>query len=309
MKKMALVLSIMLLTNTMANLVYANTSPYTIDKTTINGLHSATRQSKVKDIIITEPAPGLFEKDKTIYLKADRLLFEDGATVEITKGNIRIKKIDADGDILKITIEKASSQASEIKISNIKFYLDGNLADGTYDLDLITEESATYPNNVFGGFYEQSTKRGNDATSFVTLIKDFVTISTTPRDKQETPVMYRDIISIPMSEQDINSEQAYLYNGTIMIPLRAVTENLSDSVSVQWDEETKTIVIRSGQRIGSIQIGSNIMNLNGVATPMKTAPEIRNNRVFIAVEDIAYLLGINENNIQWNTETLTVTLN
>lgn len=299
----------MLLTNTIGNVVYANTPSYTIDKTTTNGLHSATRQSQVKDIVITEPTPGLFEKDKTIYLKADRLLFEDGATVEITKGNIRVKKIDIDRDILKITIEKASSQASEIKISNIKFYLDGNLADGTYNLDLITEESETYPNNVFGGFYEQSTKKGNDATSSVTLIKDFVTISTTPREKQETPILYRDVISIPVSEQNTEPEKGYLYNGTIMIPLRVVIENLSDSVSVQWNEETKTVVIRSGQRIGSIQIGNNIMNLNGVATPMKTAPEIKNSRVFISVEDMAYLLGINENNIQWNPETLIVTLN
>ncbi len=309
MKKTVLVLSIMLLTNIMGNVVYANTPHYIIDKTTINGLHSATRQSQVKDIIITEQAPGLFEKDKTIYLKADRLFFEDGATVEITKGNIRIKKIDTDGDILKITIEKASSQASEIKISNIKFYLDGNLADGTYDLDLITEESEIYPNNVFGGFYEQSTKRGNDATSSITLIKDFVTISTTPRDKQETPIIYRNTMSIPVSEQNTEVEQAYLSNGTIMIPLRAVAEGLSGSINVQWDDETKTVVIHSGQRISSMKIGSNIMNLNGVATPMKAVPEIKNGRIFIPVEDIAYLLGINENNIQWNSETMTVTLN
>jgi len=293
MKKTVLVLSIMLLTNIMGNVVYANIPHYIIDKTTINGLHSATRQSQVKDIIITEQAPGLFEKDKTIYLKADRLFFEDGATVEITKGNIRIKKIDTDGDILKITIDKASSQASEIKISNIKFYLDGNLADGTYDLDLITEESEIYPNNVFGGFYEQSTKRGNDATSSITLIKDFVTISTTPRDKQETPIIYRNTMSIPVSEQNTEVEQAYLSNGTIMIPLRAVAEGLSGSINVQWDDETKTVVIHSGQRISSMKIGSNIMNLNGVATPMKAVPEIKNGRIFIPVEDIAYLLGIN----------------
>lgn len=309
MKKISLVLSILLLTNIMGNVVYANTPYYTIDKTTINGLHSATRQAQVKDIVITEPAPGIFEKDKTIYLKVDRLCFEDGASTEIIKGNIRIKKIDIDRDILKITIDKASSQASEIKISDVKFYLDGNLADGTYDLDLITEESEKYPNNVFGGFYEQSTKRGNEATSSVTLIKDFVTISTTPREKQETPVIYRDIISIPVSEQSTEVEQAYLSNETIMIPLRAVAEGLSDSINVQWNDEAKTVVIYSGQRIASMKIGSNIINLNGVSTPMKAVPEIKNSRIFIPVEDIAYILGINEDNIQWNSETMTITLN
>lgn len=310
MKKTALVLSIMLLTNIMGNVVYANTPHYIIDKTTINGLHSATRQSQVKDIIITEQAPGLFEKDKTIYLKADRLFFEDGATVEITKGNIRIKKIDTDGDILKITIEKASSQASEIKISNIKFYLDGNLADGTYDLDLITEESEEYANNVFGGFYEQSTQKGNHVADSVILIKDFVTISTTPRDKQQTSVIDRNAVSITVTEQYPQENSGYLQNEIIMVPLRAVVQNSynTDAV-VQWDDETKSVVVRLGQRICSMKIGDNVVNVNGVITPMTAAPEIKNGRIFIPVQDLAYILGISENKIQWDSETMTVTLN
>lgn len=303
MKKIALVLSIALFTNIMGNMAYAQTS-YTINETTINGLHAGNHQAQVKDIILTEAAPGLFEKNKTIYLKADRLIFEEDASVEVTKGNIKIKKLETDGDILKLTIEKASSEASEIKISNIQFYLDGNLADGTYDLDVITEESETYPNNVFGGFYEQSTEKGNHATSSITLIKDFVTISTTPRDKKQGTVMDRNTISIPVSEQD-----AYLLNGTIMIPLRAITESLSDKAVVQWDDATKTVIIRYGQRIGSMTVGSNKMNFNGVITPMKAAPEIKEDRIFIPVEDLAYLFGINENKIQWNPETMTITLN
>ena len=94
MKKTAIVLSIALLTGVMGNTAYAHTN-YTIDKTTINGLHTANRYAEVKDIVITEPAAGLFEKNKTIYLKADRLDFEYGATVEVTKGNIRIKEIES----------------------------------------------------------------------------------------------------------------------------------------------------------------------------------------------------------------------
>lgn len=307
MKKTAIVLSIALLIGVMGNTAYAHTN-YTIDKTTINGLHIANRYAEVKDIVITEPTAGLFEKNKTIYLKADRLDFEDGATVEITKGDIRVKEIETDGDILKLTIEKASSEASEIKISNIKFYLDGSLADGTYDLDLITEESDKYTNNVFGGFYEQSTEKGNHAVSSITLIKDFVTISTTPRDKQQTPVIDRNTVSIAVTEQQENS--GYLKNGIIMVPLRAVVQSsYNENVVVQWDDETKTVVVRLGQRICSMKIGDNVVNVNGVITPMTTAPEIKNGRIFIPVQDLAYILGISENKIQWDSETMTVILN
>lgn len=309
MKKTAIVLSIALLTGVMGNTAYAHTN-YTIDKTTINGLHTANRYAEVKDIIITEPVAGLFEKNKTIYLKADRLDFEDGATVEVTKGNIRIKEIEADRDILKLTIEKASSEASEIKISNIKFYLDGSLADGTYDLDLITEESEEYANNVFGGFYEQSTQKGNHVADSITLIKDFVTISTTPRDKQQTPVIDRNAVSITITEQYPQENSGYLQNEIIMIPLRAVVQNSynTDAV-VQWDDETKSVVVRLGQRICSMKIGDNVVNVNGVITPMTAAPEIKNGRIFIPVQDLAYILGISENKIQWDSETMTVTLN
>ena len=307
MKKTAIVLSIALLTGVMGNTAYAHTN-YTIDKTTINGLHIANRYAEVKDIVITEPTAGLFEKNKTIYLKADRLDFEDGATVEITKGDIRVKEIETDGDILKLTIEKASSEASEIKISNIKFYLDGSLADGTYDLDLITEESDKYTNNVFGGFYEQSTEKGTHAAPSITLIKDFVTISTTPRDKQQTPVIDRNTVSIAVIEQQENS--GYLQNGIIMVPLRAVVQgSCNENVVVQWDDETKTVVVRLGQRICSMKIGDNVVNVNGVITPMTTAPEIKNGRIFIPVQDLAYILGISENKIQWDREAMTVILN
>ena len=306
MKKTVIVLSIALLTGVMGNTAYA----HTIDKTTINGLHTANRYAEVKDIIITEPVAGLFEKNKTIYLKADRLDFEDGATVEVTKGNIRIKEIEADRDILKLTIEKAISEASEIKISNIKFYLDGSLADGTYDLDLITEESEEYANNVFGGFYEQSTQKGNHVADSVILIKDFVTISTTPRDKQQTPVIDRNAVSITVTEQYPQENSGYLQNEIIMVPLRAVVQNSynTDAV-VQWDDETKSVVVRLGQRICSMKIGDNVVNVNGVITPMTAAPEIKNGRIFIPVQDLAYILGISENKIQWDSETMTVTLN
>ncbi len=264
MKKTAIVLSIALLTGVMGNTAYAHTN-YTIDKTTINGLHTANRYAEVKDIVI---------------------------------------------DILKSTIEKASSEASEIKISNIKFYLDGSLADGTYDLDLITEESEEYANNVFGGFYEQSTQKGNHVADSITLIKDFVTISTTPRDKQQTPVIDRNAVSITITEQYPQENSGYLQNEIIMIPLRAVVQNSynTDAV-VQWDDETKSVVVRLGQRICSMKIGDNVVNVNGVITPMTAAPEIKNGRIFIPVQDLAYILGISENKIQWNSETMIVTLN
>ncbi|HIT86522.1 MAG TPA: hypothetical protein IAB62_01860 [Candidatus Coprocola pullicola] len=307
MKKISFFLSMTLLAAMIGNIaVYADTS-YTIDTTTINGSPAGIRQVEIKDIIITEPTAGLFEKDKVIYLKCDHLIFEDGATAEVVKGDIRIKEIEAEEDILKITIEKASSEAAEIKISNIQLYLDGSLANGKYDLDLITEESEAYPNNAFGGFYEQNTQKGDFATSSIAIIENFVTISTTPRDKQQTSVINTRSVSVAVSEYT-DSENAYVSQGHIMVPLRAIIEELSDKAIVRWDDTTKTVTIGIGKRTGSMTVGSNILNLNGVGTPMTVSPEIKEGRVFVPVEDLAYLLGIHESKIQWNPDTNTLTL-
>ena len=54
--------------------------------------------------------------------------------------------------------------------------------------------------------------------------------------------------------------------------------------------------------------GGNILNLNGVGNPMTVSPEIKEGRVFVPVEDLAYLLGIHESKIQWNPDTNTLTL-
>ena len=301
MKKTALLLSIMLFSAMGAN-TWAYANDYTIDATTINGSSAGIRQVDIKDIIITEPAAGLFEKDGVFYLKCDHVIFEDGATAEVIKGDIRIKEIQAENDILKIVIEKASSEASEIKISNIQLYLDGSLANGKYDLDCITEESLEYPNNVFGGFYEQS---NDSATSSVTIIENFVTISTTPRDKEEAS-LNTNTVSVAVSEYT-DSEKAYISKGHIMVPLRAIIEELSDKAIVRWDDATKTVTIGMGKRIGSMTVGSNVLNLNGVGTPMTASPEIIEGRVFIPAEDLAYFLGIHESKIQWNAETNTLT--
>lgn len=101
---------------------------------------------------------------------------------------------------------------------------------------------------------------------------------------------------------------AYISNGYTMLPVRAVTEALSGSAIVIWDDATKTVTITFGQRV-SMTVGSKQMMINGVSVAMQAACEITDSRAFIPLRDLGYALGLNDSKINWDDSTKTATLN
>lgn len=101
---------------------------------------------------------------------------------------------------------------------------------------------------------------------------------------------------------------AYISNGYTMLPVRAVTEALSGSAIVRWDDATKTVTITFGQRV-SMTVGSKQMMINGVSVAMQVACEITDSRAFIPLRDLGYALGLNDSKINWDDSTKTATLN
>lgn len=102
---------------------------------------------------------------------------------------------------------------------------------------------------------------------------------------------------------------AYISNGYTMLPVRAVTEALSGSAIVRWDDATKTVTITFGQRVISMTVGSKQMMINGVSVAMQAACEITDSRAFIPLRDLGYALGLNDSKISWDDSTKTATLN
>ena len=101
---------------------------------------------------------------------------------------------------------------------------------------------------------------------------------------------------------------AYISNGYTMLPVRAVTEALSGSAIVRWDDATKTVTITFGQRV-SMTVGSKQMMINGVSVALQAACEITDIREFIPLRDLGYALGLNDSKINWDDSTKTATLN
>jgi hypothetical protein len=255
------------------------------------------RQLDSEDILITESGAGAFKKDKYLYLRCKHVEFEDGIESVVEKGDIKIGSVSVDGDLIKIKISKESTKPSTIKLTNVKLKLDNNLSYGTYPLEIVTEESDDYPNNIFGQTYD-SNSSGFD-TKYIVLDSNYLTLV---KDDNTSP-------EIKISAAEGNSDGAYIQENRVMLPLRAITEKLNGSAVVSWDDASKTATVMLGDRVASFTVGDNTMNIKGVKISCVSPAEIKNGRMFLSLRDIAAFLGISDEKIKWDDENKTVILN
>lgn len=257
------------------------------------------RQLASDDIVINESGAGAFKKDKFLYLRCKNIDFEDGIEAVVESGDIKIGSVSVDGDIIKVKISKESTEASTIRLTNVKLKLANDLSFGTYPLEIITEESDEYPNNIFGKTYDENSS-GFD-TKYIVLDSNYLTLVKSDNAAST---------EVTISAADGNSDGAYINEeNRVMLPLRAITEKLNSSAIVSWDDETKTAAIIYGKKVASFKLGSNTMNIDGVEIPCVSPVEIKNNRMFLNLRDIATFLGIPDDKIKWDEATKTVILN
>lgn len=96
----------------------------------------------------------------------------------------------------------------------------------------------------------------------------------------------------------------YIKNNRTYVPVRFITESLG--ASVEWDQETKTVTIRSEEAIITMQIGNRRARVNGKIQMLETLPEIVNNRTMLPIKNICDALNCSTS---WDQETKTVTIN
>lgn len=93
----------------------------------------------------------------------------------------------------------------------------------------------------------------------------------------------------------------YIENDRTMVPYRFLTEALG--ANVIWDSDTKSVTVKNtGVEIVMTE-GSPNYTVNGKAMTMDTAPEIRNDRIFLPVRAAAEAMGMK---VAWSPEHLIV---
>ncbi|RXJ02205.1 copper amine oxidase N-terminal domain-containing protein [Anaerobacillus alkaliphilus] len=81
------------------------------------------------------------------------------------------------------------------------------------------------------------------------------------------------------------SDPSYLKNGRTLVPLRFVSENLG--TNVRWDKKTNKITVYTEGKTIVLTPGSTTVSVNGVATKIEAAPEIKNGRTFVPLRFIS----------------------
>ena len=315
-------------------------APVTVEATSTDAIIDY-RHTAIGDITITEAEAGVLSKDKTLGVKVENLEFDDDPTVEVVSGDLKIDSVKVDGGVIKIKIKSESAKTpAVIKITNCELLMDRTIPAGSYALKLTATDTwtdkkndkatATWDGTDFNvdgddksdAIFQNSIKDGDDydKTPFfdsrnVTVVKDYVNVVTAGRDQDDSTFTTQLKVTIGGNEMYANDKAialdvpAYISNGYTMLPVRAVTEALSGSAIVRWDDPTKTVTITFGSRVINMTVGSNVMVINGVNVAMQAKCEITDSRAFIPLRDMGYALGLNDDKIKWDDATKTATLN
>ena len=315
-------------------------APVTVEATSTDAIIDY-RHTAIGDITITEAEAGVLGKGKTLGVKVEDLEFDDDPTVEVVSGDLKIDKVDVDGGVINIKIKSESAKTpAVIKITNCELKMDRTIPAGSYALKLTatdkykqdatdtiekswdgdsfnakqdTSKDAIFKNSVESGVDEENTPLFDSRN--VTVVKDYVNVVTAGRDQDDSTFTTQLKVTIGGNEMYANDKAialdvpAYISNGYTMLPVRAVTEALSGSAIVRWDDATKTVTITFGSRVINMTVGSNVMVINGVNVAMQAKCEITDSRAFIPLRDMGYALGLNDDKIAWDDATKTATLN
>ena len=296
------------------------------------------RHTTIGDITITEAEAGLLEKGKKFALEIEKLKFDDDPTVEVVSGDMKLKDVKVNNGKIEITVDSESAkEPAVIKITNAELFMERDIPAGEYALKLAAVDphdkgDATWATSGSDAYFtvterddaifQSSIEDGDneDDTPFfdsrsVKVVDGYVNVVTSGRDQGDNTFTTTLKVTIGATEMYANDKAialdvpAYISNGYTMLPVRAVTEALSDSAIVRWDDPTHTVTITFGDRVINMVVGSSTMVINGVEVPMQAQCEITDSRAFIPLRDMGYALGLNDSKINWDDATKTATLN
>ncbi|HCF49687.1 MAG TPA: hypothetical protein DER60_05355, partial [Syntrophomonas sp.] len=100
--------------------------------------------------------------------------------------------------------------------------------------------------------------------------------------------------------------QPYIKEGRTYLPVRYVAYSLGiDEQNIQWDGETRSVVLSKGDQKVQIWIGSRALIHNGTLSDMDVAPEIWQGRTMLPIAHVAEAFGAA---VKWDPVVRSVTI-
>ena len=232
------------------------------------------------EVILKAPTGVKFASVPTVTVDGD-LKFVDAGV-----------KLNSDKDELTLPIDKSSTSASTITLSNVAFTVDRTVPEGKITLD-VTGSALDYVQDSNGDVKDAIVKA------------DVATVVTPAPGEQKGNAVF----TVGQTNYTANGAAGtldaapYIKDSRTFVPVRAFAEALGATVG--YDQATGTVSILNGGKAVSLVIGSKLMNVGGVPVALDVAPEITNDRTFLPFRAIAEALGAT---VVWDQNAQTVTI-
>ena len=121
--------------------------------------------------------------------------------------------------------------------------------------------------------------------------------------------MYADAEVLQAGSVTVNNQivkfdtPAYIKNGTVLVPLRAIAEKVGGDVT--WDDETYTVTITKDNTVIVIAPGSMTAEVNGVSVEMSLPATVTCGRTYVPLQFLAEALGL-ETELDSDNETVDI---
>jgi len=319
-------------------------SPITIT-TRVTDVPIGYQEYETADITITETEAGMLERGRQVLISvtdmtSQDLLFSpsviDNVRVTnegdlrfsnismlgtgefgISRGGVAIGGVAGTGGTISLTIDRASSVATAITLSNVSMKIDRTVPfTNVRPYQVVVWGSAIAPN--FGPNPDQFPSK------WAGIMEDYVMVMTAPGDRSS--LMHNEVhVTIGQSFVMVNGEPvdmdaaAYIStaSNSTMVPLRFVSNALGINDSdITWSDTQRsvTIVIPGEGRTLQFTIGDSIMLDNGVprqmespdVPPLPVSPEISGDRSYVPFRALGNAFGIP---VSWDESTQTAIYN
>ncbi len=262
------------------------------------------------DIVITETADGALKRSGDGYYEYDAADDDEGdwkgygafslvlpagvtwdgvPTVEVTEGDLEIDDVYLGEDFreLYFEISELSNIESVITISDVQYTVLSQ--PGLGDLNIL----------IGGGVGDW----GYNIASSKPLVKTAIgTVATNPT---AVYVIGAPTFTINGAVQSVVTP-SYIKDARTYLAIRDIATGLGiDPMNVLWDAASSKVTLIKGTKVVQVQIGSTVMNVNGVVVAMDVAPEISNGRTMLPAAFIAQAFGATAS---WDALTQTVTI-
>lgn len=315
-----------------------------IENSTVK-VESGYKSTKIEGTVVIKEAEGdLFDKNDKLTVVTNNGSANTNTNNKVTYEFDADVNEASDADVSVkdnvITIKSASDEdnAMVITLSNIVAYIPTTTALGSYKLRVqstgfdaaaydLTAASNDEVKDALAAKYSHATGTtvaafvGDDGADidfnmYVQSAKNFFEVVAAGTNNSANNNAFTKVVDVTIGEAAVTVDgvktavdaAAYINaDNRTMVPLRAVAVALGVSDDqIVWVAASKTVIVNYADTWISMQIGNQIMKVNGIEMAMTTAPEVVNGRTYLPMADLGRALGVTAS---WDAATKTASFN